>query len=92
MNGIDTVRVIVILVGSGVMIATLGVPAVQSFLSHLEARNRVLSVPDNVIKAGEESVFRNVCPAYAEASTWERWTNGHYRKIGWCEDYLHRLP
>jgi hypothetical protein len=38
-----------------------------------------------------ERNFRIECPAYKEASTWDRWFNSRYSTIGWCENYIDRL-
>lgn len=39
-----------------------------------------------------EAVYQDVCPAYRDTSTWMRWTDGKFRSLSWCEDYLDRLP
>lgn len=41
--------------------------------------------------ATDEKIFHNVCPAYKNASMWDRWTDPYIRKIGWCADYVDRL-
>ncbi|ANL12030.1 MULTISPECIES: hypothetical protein [unclassified Rhizobium] len=38
-----------------------------------------------------ERNFREECPAYKKASTWDRWTNSRYTTISWCKDYLDRI-
>ena len=87
-NGI---RGIVLLAASTVFVVTLIVPAISSFVGFVETHYRVNTVPENVIRADRESAFRTLCPYYAAASTWERWTNRYYWNIGWCEDYIDRL-
>ena len=40
----------------------------------------------------QEMVFRTVCPAYRDASLWQKWTTRKYGEdLAWCSDYLDRL-
>lgn len=38
-----------------------------------------------------ERNFREECPVYKQASTWERWTDDRVSSISWCKDYLDRI-
>lgn len=38
-----------------------------------------------------EAVFRDVCPAYRDTTTWKRWTDSKFQSLSWCDEYLHRL-
>ncbi|MGH0214439.1 hypothetical protein NKY66_11045 [Sinorhizobium meliloti] len=42
-------------------------------------------------RAYAERNFREECPRYKAASTWERWTDNRVSNLGWCEDYLERI-
>lgn len=45
----------------------------------------------SLAKAYADRNFREECPRYKAASTWERWTDGRVSNLGWCDDYLERL-
>ncbi|MGR9293686.1 hypothetical protein ACU8OS_35565 (plasmid) [Rhizobium leguminosarum] len=45
----------------------------------------------SLAKAYAERNFREECPAYKKASTWERWTDDRVSSISWCKDYLDRI-
>ena len=38
-----------------------------------------------------EAVFRDVCPAYRDTSTWKRWTDSKFQSLAWCDEYIDRL-
>lgn len=66
---------------------------IGSYSAHLDARDRIWGQSDpDMIARQEEEVYQRVCPRYAKASKWERWTSAYYREISWCENYLDRLP
>lgn len=87
----NAIRGGIFIVAAAIFIFTLVVPAVTSYVSHIRGYYRATAVPQEVIRQDRESVFRRLCPDYAKATTWERWTNGHYREIAWCKDYVDRL-
>lgn len=38
-----------------------------------------------------EANYAEVCPAYRDASTWDKWFNSRIRNKSWCADYIDRL-
>lgn len=86
-----TTRAAFIIAGAIVATILIGGPAVKSFVGFIDTREQALTIPEHVIKANREDTFRTLCPDYAVASTWERWTNSFYWDIGWCKDYIDRL-
>lgn len=88
---VEMIRGAVILAGSAVFIWTLVIPGVQSFMEAQRVNKRIHTIPQEVTLYNQETTFKTLCPAYAKASTWERWTNTYYWDISWCKDYVDRL-
>jgi len=68
----------------------VGGMAWSSFQAHLANNERIFGSSEERKRASYERYFASLCPEYAEASTWDRWTRLSY--LDWCEDYLDRLP
>jgi len=87
----DFIRAGIFVAASVTFLVAFVAPSAMAFVHSVQVSNQVNSIPEAVIRADRESAFRVVCPQYAAASTWERWTNGFYREISWCKDYENRL-
>lgn len=62
------------------------IAAIPFAAADVDAKNH-----ERYVVPAEEATFRDVCPAYRDASLWDRWTDGHFRSLSWCGNYIERL-
>ena len=77
-------RSILMLLGCGAFLSTLGVPLLASI--HVDRMDT-----ERYVRPVMENVYADVCPTYRDASLWMKWTDRRTRRLAWCEDYLERL-
>lgn len=87
----NVTRLVIMSAAAILAIWGLVIPAANSWMNYMDTRSRVTTLPEEVRQANRDAVYKTVCPSYAAASTWDRWTTPYYWRISWCKDYLDRL-
>ncbi len=88
-NATKLIRGIIALIVIGLVGALIAFnPLVSGVVGGLVATSDLHARASNEVN---ERIYSTACVRYKDASTWDRWTNPGYWKLGWCEDYIDRM-
>ncbi|WP_173995725.1 hypothetical protein [Agrobacterium tumefaciens] len=78
-------RAVILVMGAFIAFNPITTSVVAGAIKMNEIQNRA-------VMEVQERAFQDVCIRYKDATKWERWTTPNFWELGWCEDYLDRMP